>query len=79
MVYKGAKYIRFIATMKVNSTGYANTYGVSLTARQADKAGYGATMQAKAAVLNGRSAYSVGAQAAALTNQSGGNIGFTYE
>lgn len=44
---------------------------------------YAQTMQKKQTILSrqqaAKSATSVASQAAALTNQSGGNIGFTYE
>ena len=83
MVYSGAKYLRFIAHAtrygKGSEAAYANATGKSLSAQYADKAGYSASMQAKASAVNGKSAYSVAQSAASLTNQSVGNIGFTYE
>lgn len=54
-------------------------YKVSPAARTADAYGYGATMSAKRSALNKYSATATAESAAALTNQSGGNIGFTYE
>ena len=77
MVYKGAKHIRFIASASVNSVGYANRTGVSLYAKQADKLGVSNVMSAKRSAVS--SATTVAQNVASLTNQAGGNIGFTYE
>lgn len=79
MVYKGCKYIRFIASASVDSVAYANATGTSLYAKQADKLGVSNVMSAKRAMLTGSSAAGAAQTAASLTNQSGGNIGFTYE
>lgn len=84
MVYRGAKYLCFLS---IGAYLGGETYnpsdlrskGISPAAYRANKAGYAATMSAKTGALNNRSAYSVAASAASLSNQSGGNIGFTYE
>ena len=82
MVYKGAKWLCFLS---IGDYLGGETYdptklrsqGRSPAAYLADKAG--AKTSAKASALGGRSAYSVAQTAASLTNQAGGNIGFTYE
>ena len=83
MVYKGAKHLCYIASATMYGAGseaaYTNATGKSKSAIIADRAGYSATMQAKTTALSGRSAYSVAQTTASLTNQGGGNIGFTYE
>lgn len=83
MVYKGAKYLCFLNIGAYIGESYSpdslRSRGISPAAYRANKAGYAATMSTKASALNNRSAYSVAASAAALPNQSGGNIGFTYE
>lgn len=79
MVYKGCKYIRFVAKMTFDSVAYANATGSSLYASQANKLGVSNVMSTKRAMLSGGSAAYVAQTASALTNQSGGTIGFTYE
>lgn len=68
MVYKGAKYIRYLKIAKY--LGGATSIP-----------DYQATMNAKRQTLAKKTAGStaVASQTAALTNQGGGNIGFTYE
>jgi len=82
MVYKGVKYLCYLS---ISAYLGGETYnpdklrakGISPAAYLANKTGVG--IQQKASVINNKSAYSVAAQAGALTNQAGGNIGFTYE
>lgn len=78
MVYKGAKWLCYL-----NISAYlekvALARGASPAALRADKVGYAQTMQIKAARTNQTSAMSVAQQTATLPNQSGGNVGFTYE
>ena len=87
MVYKGAKYLCFL-----NISTYlgwnANASPETLVSRGISPAAWkdkwsgvstASIMASKASSLGGRSAYSVAQSAASLTNQSGGNVGFTYE
>jgi hypothetical protein len=87
MVYKGAKYLCFL-----NISTYlgwsSQTPPEQLIARGISPAAHkdkwsgvstASIMASKASSLGGRSAYSVAQTAASLTNQSGGNVGFTYE
>lgn len=76
MVYKGAKHLRFLSIGSYLRNFEATQ---SSAARTANRVGYAQTMQTKASILQNRSAYTVAQQAASLTNQAGGNIGFTYE
>lgn len=76
MVYKGAKHLRFLSIGADLRAWAANQ---STAAKIANKAGYAQTMQIKSSILQNRSAYTVAQQSASLTNQAGGNIGFTYE
>lgn len=74
MVYKGSKYIQYLSIGKY-LRGATTVGGGSSTTSQAS--------QNKAALMartrNAIASSSVSAQAASLTNQAGGNIGFTYE
>lgn len=79
MVYKGAKWISFLSISESLARWSYEQRVQSPAARTADKLGYANVMSSKSATIGGRSAYSVAASAAALPNQSGGNIGFTYE
>lgn len=86
MVYKGAKYLCFLNISKY--IGGPSTNPEQLIARGISPAAHkdmwsgvstASIMASKASSLGGRSAYSVAQNAASLTNQSGGNVGFTYE
>lgn len=86
MVYKGAKYLCYLSISAYlgGPTTNANALrarGISPAAWQDKWSGVSTAqiMSSKASVLGGRSAYSVAQSAASLTNQAGGNIGFTYE
>ena len=84
MVYKGAKYIRYLniaSYLERAGANYQISHGLrSGYAYNADKSlGYSAAMSAKSSSLNRMSAAGVAQTTAALTNQGGGNIGFTYE
>ncbi|MFQ6704515.1 MAG: hypothetical protein ACLRFP_05545 [Alphaproteobacteria bacterium] len=86
MVYKGAKYLCYLNISRY--LGSAATNPNQLIARGISPAAWkdawsgvstASIMASKASSLGGRSAYSVAQSAASLTNQSGGNVGFTYE
>ena len=71
MQYKGCKYIQFLSIGSY--LGGATTVSGS---------SYTDTMQRKSALLNARNAANantIAASTASLSNQAGGNIGFTYE
>lgn len=72
------------STFTPNGTRYyelngKRLYVVGPAAKAANAAGYAATMSAKSGALNTKSSYGAAQSTAALTNQGGGNIGFTYE
>lgn len=86
MVYKGAKYLCYLSISAY--LGGPTTNQDALRARGISPAAWkdkwsgvstAQIMSSKASALGGRSAYSVAQSAASLTNQAGGNIGFTYE
>ena len=86
MVYKGAKYLCYLNISRY--LGGASTIPEQLIAHGISPAAWkdkwsgvstASIMASKASSLGGRSAYSVAQTAASLTNQSGGNVGFTYE
>lgn len=79
MVYKGAKHIRYLNI----GTAIGNYLGTGPVVTTTGGSAGSTASQNKAALMaktrNAIAASSVAAQAASLTNQSGGNIGFTYE
>lgn len=86
MVYKGAKYLCYLSISAyiggpTTDSNVLRAHGISPAAWKDKWSGVSATqiMSSKASTLGGRSAYSVAQSAASLTNQAGGNIGFTYE
>ena len=74
MVYKGCKYIQYLNIGKFigNATTVSGGGTTTSTASQNKVA-------LMARTRNAIASSSVAAQAASLTNQAGGNIGFTYE
>lgn len=86
MVYNGAKYLCYLSVSDYiggpnTAPSQLRTRGISPAAWKGKWSGVNTAsiMSSKASALGGWSAYSVAQSAASLTNQAGGDIGFTYE
>lgn len=84
MVYKGVKYLCYLNVanaIRNTPDEILRAHGISPAAWKDSWSGVSSAqiLSAKRSMLGGSNAVAVAQTASALTNQSGGNIGFTYE